>query len=98
MAYNTYNTVERKMQRELEADALKEIRKENNEARRQQSSILNCGSQINHFRRQEVILIDSLENAKTEAERYRYAKLLECCRANLAKWQRIAVETEFARK
>ena len=45
---------------------------------------------LNITKRQEKILIDSLENAKTDAERYVVVKRLSFCRQNLDKWLKIA--------
>ena len=71
-------------------DIAKEVRSERNRERNEELRKEHPEDQVNHFRRQEKILIDSLENAKTDAERYLAVKRLSFCRQNLSKWLKIA--------
>lgn len=73
-----HNDIEKEVRSERHRERNEELRKEHPE------------DQVNHFRRQEKILTDSLENAKTDAERYIAVKRLSFCRQNLSKWLKIA--------
>ena len=89
MTYYTIS-VEDRTRCEQNSDIRRERFEENRKARNQELANLNCVSQIKHFRTQEKILLDNLENAKTDAERFKYSRTLKFCRENLSKWLKIA--------
>ncbi|MBR4316502.1 MAG: hypothetical protein IKP65_06030 [Alphaproteobacteria bacterium] len=71
-------------------DIAKEVRSNRHKEYNQMLREQHPEDQVNHFRRQEKILIDSIDNAKTDAERYIAVKRLSFCRQNLSKWLKIA--------
>ncbi len=75
-----------------------DIRRERHEENRNQElANLNCVAQIKHFRTQEKILLDNLENAKTDAERFKHSRTLKFCRENLSKWLKLAEKQNSGR-
>ena len=96
MSYYTIS-VEDRTRYEQNDDIRKERFEENRKAKNQDLAKLNCIAQINHFRMQEKILVDNLENAKTDAERFKYARTLSFCRANLSKWLKLAEQQNGGR-
>lgn len=75
---------------DIEKEYREERHKEYNEMLRRESP----ERQVSHFKRQEKILIDNVESAKSDAERYIAVKRLSICRQNLSKWKRIVEEME----
>lgn len=71
-------------------DIAKEVRSERHRGRNEELRKEHPEDQVNLFRRKEKFLTDSLESAKTDAERYIAVKKLSFCRQNLSKLLKIA--------